>query len=504
MTWSDWLEPLPDAQTMRAIDAWAIEERGIAARELMDRAGEALAAITAERIPDGRIAVLCGRGNNGGDGLVAARVLRAAGRNVDVLLLSERDALSADAAEQLERLPGRAPESYSSGRLAGAAGAVDAILGTGFHGAPRARLAGAIGDLNASAVPVIAADVPSGVDASTGEVASVAVRAAVTVAFHAAKLGLWVHPGKALAGEVRVVDIGIPTPAPQLVASGLIGDGVLRGLPTRGASSTKFTSGNVVVVGGSTGLTGAPTMAALAAQRAGAGYVTVAGPASLELAFATRLLEPMFAALPDDAGHLGEAALDDVLSRCERAAAVVLGPGIGRAEPTRRLVRALAQQLPIALVLDADGLNALGADSAAILADRRAATVLTPHAGELGRLLGVASAQIDSARVVHARRAAVESQAVVVLKGDDTVVAFPDGRIAVSRGGAPGLATAGTGDVLAGVTGALLARGADPDQAVCAGVHGHLRAGRLAGEQHGAEHVIASDVIAALPQALRL
>ena len=503
MSGSDSLEPLPDAEEMRAIDAWAIEARAIPARALMDQAGKALAAAAAERIAAGRIAVVCGRGNNGGDGLVAARVLRAAGREVDVLLLSAPEDLSVDAAEQLARLPGPAPVGYSSARLASADGAIDAILGTGFRGIPRAPSAEAIEALNRLGVPVVAADVPSGIDASTGETVGVAVRAAVTVAFHAAKLGLWVHPGKALAGEVRVVDIGIPPGAPVPVAGGLLGDSVLSGLPKRTAASTKFTSGNVVVVGGSRGLTGAPTMAALAAQRAGAGYVTVAGPGSLELAFATRLLEPMFAALPEVDGHLAATALDAILERCERAAAVVVGPGIGRTDAARRLVRALAERLEVALVLDADGLNALGTDFAVPLRARRAPTVLTPHAGELGRLLGVPSADVDRGRLAHARRAAAESGAIVVLKGDDTLVALPGGRVAVSAGGAPGLATAGTGDVLAGVIGALLARGAEPEHGVCAAVHGHVRAGRRAGREHGDEHVIASDVIAALPQALR-
>ena len=503
MTWAEWLEPLPDAETMRAVDAWAIEERGIPALDLMDRAGEALARVAAEVIPGGRVAVVCGRGNNGGDGLVAARVLRAAGREVDVLLLADAAELSVDAAEQLRRLPGPPARPYETATLAGAAGAVDAILGTGFRGTPRARVAGAIGDVNRHELPVVAADVPSGVDASSGEVAGEAVRATVTVAFHAAKLGLRVHPGKELAGDVRVVDIGIPPDAPQTVAAGLLADGVLAGLPARTAASTKFSSGSVVVVGGSSGLTGAPTMTALAAQRAGAGYVTVAGPASLELAFATRLLEAMFARLPETDGHLGAAALDAILERCERAAAVVVGPGIGRAASTQALVRSLVERLEVPLVLDADGLNALGAGFAAALGGRRAATVLTPHAGELGRLLGVQSSEVDRARLTHVRRAARDAAAIVVLKGDDTLIALPDARVAVSRGGAPGLATAGTGDVLAGVIAALLARGADVEQAVCAGVHGHLRAGRLAGDEHGPDHVIASDVIAALSRALR-
>ncbi|CAA9515364.1 MAG: NAD(P)H-hydrate epimerase / ADP-dependent (S)-NAD(P)H-hydrate dehydratase [uncultured Solirubrobacteraceae bacterium] len=503
MSWAPWLEPLPDAGVMRAVDSWAIEQRGIPALVLMDRAGEALARVTAEVVPDGRLAVLCGKGNNGGDGLVAARVLRGAGREVDVLLVGSAGDLSADASAQLQRLPGPPPVAFDPELLRPAAGAIDAMLGTGFSGSVRGATALAIEALDARGIPVVAADVPSGVDASTGRVTGVGVRAAATVAFHAAKLGLWIHPGKALAGEVRVADIGIPTGSPHQAAGGLITDQALADLPSRTAASTKFTSGNVVVIGGSSGLTGAPAMAALAAQRAGAGYVTVAAAASLELAFAARLLEVMFAPLPEDDGHLGTRAVPVALERLKRAGAVVLGPGLGRAESTRAFARELAASIRAPLVVDADGLNALGTDYAEVLGERETTTILTPHAGELGRLLGVPSATIDGARLDHAREAARLAGAIVVLKGDDTLVALPDGRVAVSAGGAPGLATAGTGDVLAGVIAALLARGATPGLAACAGVHAHVRAGRRAGDERGPDHVIASDVIRALPAAMR-
>ena len=289
-----WLEPLPDAALMRATDAWAIETRGIPSLELMERAGEGLARVVAEHVPEGRIAVVCGKGNNAGDGYVAARLLRRDGRDVDVLALSPPDELSGDARAMLQRLPGDPPASYEGARLAPAAGIVDALLGTGSSGAPKEPLAGAIDDLNAAPGRVVAADVPSGVDAGTGEVAGAAVRAVATATFHRAKPGLWIVPGKEHAGAVAVIDIGIPPDAPGEADAGLIGAGVLDGMPRRGAASTKFSSGNVVVIGGSRGLTGAPCMSALAAIRAGAGYVTVAAPASLELAFAVRLLEAMF------------------------------------------------------------------------------------------------------------------------------------------------------------------------------------------------------------------
>jgi hydroxyethylthiazole kinase-like uncharacterized protein yjeF len=496
-----WLEPLLDAALMRATDEWAIKTKQIPSLELMERAGEGLAGVVAEHVPAGRIAVVCGKGNNGGDGLVAARLLRQAGRDVEVLCLWEAQWLSEDARTMLARLPGPAPVAYEPARLARAHGIVDALLGTGYSGAPKDPVAGAIEDIDAAKGRVVAADVPSGVDASTGEVPGAAVRAGATATFHRAKPGLWIAPGKAHAGVVSVVDIGIPRGAPGAADAGLITDGVLAGVPRRDAASTKFSSGNVVVVGGSRGLTGAPCMSALAAIRAGAGYVTVGAPASLELAFAARLLEAMLAGLPEDGGALSPEALQPALSAVGRADAVVLGPGLGRSNGAQELARELVQRIDVPLVVDADGLNAL-AGRLDELRHRRWPTVLTPHPGELARLLEVDSAEVQRARLRHARDAAGRSKALVVLKGDDTIVAAPSGRVAISRGGAPALATAGTGDVLAGVMGAMLAKGLPAAHAACAAVHLHVRAGRIAAAPHGPDGVIASDVIAALPAAL--
>ena len=497
-----WLEPLPDAAQMRATDDWAIRERGIASLELMERAGEGLARVVCDHGPAGRIAVVCGKGNNGGDGLVAARLLRASGRDVQVLLAWPAQAVEGDAGEMLRRLPGPPPEPFEPSRLAGAQVIVDALLGTGFEGAPREPALAAIAAINGAGAPVVAADVPSGIDASTGAVEGEAVRAAATATFHRAKPGLWIAPGKAHAGEVHVIDIGIPGGAPAEPRAGLIGDGVLGALPRRGSDSTKFSSGSVFVLGGSSGLTGAPAMAALAAMRAGAGYVTVGAPASLEPSFALRLLEAMTIGLPETGDALSGEALGPALEAIARAGAVVLGPGLGRQPGARDFALEMIAAVDVPLVIDADGLNALSGSFPADLPRRRRPTVMTPHAGELGRLLGVESREVARARLEHARAAAASARAFVVLKGDDTLVVSPDGTAAVSRGGAPALATAGTGDVLSGVIGALLARGLAPAHAACAGVHVHLRAGQIAATPHGPDGVIASDVIGALPAAL--
>ncbi len=499
----DWLDPLPDASEQRALDEWAIGERGIPGIELMERAGTGLAELTGELAPVGRIAVVCGKGNNGGDGLVAARVLRERGRGVDVLLLGDPGELRGDAAANLERLPGDSPVPFSAEGLLGAAAIIDAILGTGVSGEPREPAAGAIGTINlvgACGAVVVACDVPSGVDASTGETAGAAVCARATATFSASKPGMWIAPGKAHSGEVRVIDIGIPAGGPADPAIGLISGRVVDRIPLRGRESTKFAAGSVLVCGGSRGLTGAPCLASESAMRAGAGYVTALHPESLNLIFEARLLEVMTMPLPDDGGALAPAGVSHVVERAERADAFVLGPGLGRAPGALEFARTAAREVKLPMVLDADGLNA-HAGALGSLASREAPTVMTPHAGELARLLDTDSASVGARRLESARRASSEARAIVVLKGDDTLVAAPDGQVAVSRGGASTLATAGTGDVLSGVIGAFLAKRMDPFEAACAGVLVHARAGQLTAREIGPEGVIASDVIAALPRA---
>ena len=497
-----WTTPLLDAEQQRAVDAWAIEsgEPGI---RLMERAGAGLFDALVRRVARGRVAVVCGKGNNGGDGLVAARLLRELGRTVDVLMLAPGDDLRGDARTNFERLPGDAPEPFTPEALDGVDAIIDAVLGTGFSGEPREPARSAIEAINQArrrGATVIACDVPSGVDASTGEVIGPAVSADVSVTFHAAKPGLWIAPGKDHAGEVEVVPIGIAADAPVVPRLGLIDAAVLDQVPRRGRESTKFAAGAVLVCGGSLGLTGAPCLASESAQRAGAGYVTALIPASLNLVFEQRLLEAMSVPLPDEDGALQPGGLDEILTRCERAGALTLGPGIGRAGPTQELVRAVAGRAPIPLLLDADGLFAYSGQLPE-LASRDAATVLTPHAGELARLLERESSEIEAHRLRAVREAASAAQAIVVLKGDDTIVCAPDGRAAISRGGAAALATAGTGDVLSGVIGAYLSKGMQPFTAACAGVFVHARAGQLAAAEIGDEGVIASDVIGLLPRA---
>ena len=497
----DWLDPLFEAEEMRAADAYAIERAGVPSLDLMERAGTGLARLTAAAARPGPVRVVVGKGNNGGDGLVVARLLREEGREVDVLALADPGELRGDAAANLDRLPGEPPLPFSPEALEGSGCVVDAMLGTGFSGVPREPVAGAITAINRGAAPVVACDVPSGVDASTGEIEGEAVRASVTATFHGSKIGLHVAPGAFHAGRVEVVEIGIPREAPSAAAAGLITERVLELFPRRRREGNKFASGTVLVAGGAAGLTGAPAMAALSAQRAGAGYVQVAVPKPAEPALDLHLLEAMTRGFPDEDGGHAPAGVEPLLEMAERAGAVVLGPGLGRSGGAIEFARGAAHSLDVPLLVDADGLNA-HAGRLESFASRSAPTVLTPHEGELGRLLGRESGEVSAHRLASAREAASLSGAIVLLKGDDTLIVRPDGFAAVSPGGTPALATAGTGDVLSGLIGALLAKGMDPFEAASLGTLAHARAGRAAAGRFGADHVVAGDVIDALPTGL--
>jgi NAD(P)H-hydrate epimerase len=499
---SAWLSPLYDAEGMRAVDRWAIEERGVPALDLMEAAGAAVAEAVAALAPGGPVRVVCGKGNNAGDGLVAARRLAETGHQVEALLLWPPDELSGDAAANLERFPAQRVDGDLGARLAGSGAVVDAVFGTGFAGAPREPAQAAIEAINRCGAPVVACDIASGVDASSGEVAGAAVEASLTVAFHAAKVGHRVAPGKWHAGELRTAPIGIPEGAPAEPAAGVIEPPVLRLAPRRGARSTKFSSGKVAIAGGSRGLTGAVRMCSQAAIRAGAGYATVAVPADLAVAFEQAQPEVMSVGCPGGDGCLAPASAKAVRRAFDGTAAGVLGPGLGRDPGSVQLAREIAGEIEAPLVLDADGLNALAGQLASV-ARRAAPTVLTPHAGELGRLLERSSEEISARRLASALEAAAAAGAIVVLKGDDTIVT--DGRrVAVNALSAPALATAGTGDVLSGMIAAMLARGLEPFTAACAGVIAHARAGRDAAARIGAaESVIAGDVIDSIPAGLR-
>jgi NAD(P)H-hydrate epimerase len=448
-------EPLYSAAEMRAA-----EERypnyPDTVPELMERAGAAVAREAMLAFPAARsFACVCGGGSNGGDGRVAARVLREAGHVAD-----------------------------ETNDLDGYDVVVDALFGTGFHGEPRPDAAELIGRMNDAAAPVVSVDIPSGVDASTGEIAGVAVEADLTVTFHAPKVGLAVAPGRFHAGRVVVADIGLEHTS-TAVRRAL--PALLATIPRRGERDTKYSSGSVLVVGGQPGMTGAACLTALAALRADSGYVTLAIPEESLAAAEVIALEPVKLAWSDDD------AVETIAAAAERATALAIGPGLGRSPERRALVRALLARVQLPAVVDADALFELEPVA------RTAPTVITPHAGELGRLLDRDSAWVGAHRLEAAREASDRYAAIVLLKGADTIVAARDGAAIVCDRGPPSLATAGTGDVLTGIIGAFLSKGIEPMTAAAAAAVAHALAATAAPHRAG---LVASDLLAGLPHAL--
>jgi len=456
-------DPLYTAAETRAAEA------GHDVDVLMERAGAAAAQVGLQVFADAeRWTFVCGGGANGGDGRIAARHVEAAGKQVTIV---DTKAGESDLGD---------PHVI-----------VDALFGTGFAGEPRPEAAALIERINGSGANVLAIDLPSGVDASTGEVATVAVTAVETVTFHGRKVGLIVSPGRLHAGTIHVADIGL-TQAPTDVRSAT--PALLRSVPRRHEGDNKYTAGHVLVVGGSRGLTGAPSLSALAAMRADAGYVTVAAPESAMAVLEERLVEAVKRPLPDEGGVVAAGTAGIVRQLAAKASAVALGPGLGRGRGPQELVRELATTLELPMVIDADALFEL--EPASWPAPR----VLTPHEGELARLLGRESREIAAHRIASVREAAERFACVVVLKGADTLVAAPGANLLVSALGLPSLATAGTGDVLTGVIAAFLAKGMDAQLAAVAGAAAQQRASVEAEQRTG---LIASDVIEALPRALR-
>jgi NAD(P)H-hydrate epimerase len=434
------LEPLYSADEMR------LAEAGHDVESMMQRAGAAVADALMRRFPDARrVALHAGGGANGGDGRIAAEILRAQGREV----VAAR------------------PEIV-----------IDALLGTGLADAPRDEAASVIEGINGAGVPVLAVDIPSGVNASTGEVAGAAVQADVTVTMHGPKVGLLIAPGRFHAGEVEVADIGLE---PAETAHWLVTPEILAEVPRRSARDNKYTAGHVLVVGGSRGMTGAPALAARAALRADVGYVTIAAPAESLPVLETLVLEAV------------KRPLEDVFEAATRAKALAVGPGLGRGPEAKALVRRLLVELEVPAVVDADALFELEPG------DWPAPRVLTPHEGELARLLGRESKEIAAHRLASVQEAAERYDAVVVLKGDDSLVAAPGRGVLVCALGLPSLSTAGTGDVLTGVTTAFLAKGMEPQTAAAAACAAQQLASREAPQRYG---LVASDVVEALPRAL--
>lgn len=501
---------------MRTLDRRAIDEVGVPGVVLMENAGRAVFQYLVDRfgpMRGRRFHVLCGTGNNGGDGFVVARYLCLAGAQAHVTVVGDREKIRGDARVHFDLMTriGIEPEPL------GAAGCikVDALLGTGIEGAPREEYAEAIRWINSDSQPTISVDIPSGVSSDTGRTPGEAVRATATVTFGYPKLGMFLAPGADLVGELMVSDIGFPWHVLNLRSPyNWLRPEEMKPLPARPRTAHKGMFGHVLVVGGSVGMSGAATMTARAALRTGGGLVTVATPASAQPLVAAKLDEAMTLPLPEKNGALCEASFDPVREMAERCDVVCLGPGATREPEAQRVIARLLHELDRPVVLDADGLNALAAFPDSVRG-RTAPTVLTPHPGECARLLGLDTEAVQADRIGAVREAAARYRSVVVLKGARSLIA--DGRcppnqkamdpaqisICINTTGNPGMATGGSGDSLTGIIGALIGQQLDAGDAAGLGVYLHGRAGDLAAEAQGETALIAGDIIEMLPQAIQ-
>ena len=481
------------------------QKLGIPGGFLMERAGVGMARVALEAFAPRRALVVAGGGNNGGDGFVVARELHRAG--VEVSVLATKDEYEGDPGTNFEILRNLGVRFVRTDELEAELGRadliVDALLGTGFSGEVREREAHIIEVMNDSPAPVLAVDMPSGVDGAMGEVHGAAVRADVTVCAHAAKVGCVISPGREHAGEVIAVDIGIPPEAdvePSLVWTDA--DSLRGRIPRSADPAHKYSAGALIVVAGSRRTTGAPQMVVRGAERTGCGIVFLATSESSAPTVDRELTEALVHGVPEDGGgYVTSTALDQILQLSEKTSALVVGPGMGTGDEACRLVGGILREVESPVLLDADAVTNLAGTDA--LAKRSAPTVITPHAGELGRLLDAGAKEVSARRLRSVRSAAQEHGCCVLLKGSDTLVAEGE-RVAVNSTGNVALATAGTGDVLSGVIGALLSRGMDAYEAARAGAWVHGRAAELWLEETGwpAETMIATDLLGYLPTAL--
>lgn len=505
------------AKEMQTIDRRAIAEYGIPGIVLMENAGLAVVQQVKKMFPDlkgKRINIFAGPGNNGGDGFVVARHLHQLGARVRVYLTCAPEKITQDAAVNLgivhklgisvyqveEQFLSKLPIALRMSDLI-----IDAILGTGARGPLAGIYPELVRVINDSGTPVVAVDIPTGVEADTGAVWGEAIRADVTVTFALPKRGLLLYPGASFAGRWHVADIGIPLELtnPDQGMLTLIDEAFVRSLlPKRRPNQHKGDFGRVLIVGGSRNLGGAACLASYAAVRAGAGLVTLGGPASLQGIFATKLTEAMTMPLAEEDGALaGEAALE-ILDFCGRANVLAIGPGLSTASTVGEVIAALAEGVQIPTVLDADALNLL-AENPKLLVQwaAQAPVVITPHPGEMGRLLGCSIEEITTDPLGHALKAAAAFRCVVVLKGTPTIIAVPEGRAWIMNRGTVAMATGGSGDVLTGCIAAYMGQGLGPLDAAICGTFLHAIAGERWADQHGPAGLRAQELADFLPRA---
>ncbi len=510
------MQPVITADEMKQCDRVAMRVYGIPGILLMEQAGAAVAEYVRGMLGsvEGKsILVVCGKGNNGGDGFVAARHLANWGAKVEVLIAATSGQLSGDAKRHfaiLEKLCRSIKDRLSihfiskkTGKLPGCDIIVDALLGTGVTGEAREPYGSLIRAMNAAGVSIVAVDIPSGVDATTGRGTN-AVRATATVTFGAIKTGLLCNEGRDLTGRIEVADIGIPPAAYESVGIKTFlvhASDVGRILPTRPSTAHKYSVGKVLVVAGSRGYTGAAALATMAALRAGAGAVMLLTPESVYPILARKLTEAIVHPLPaTEEGTLSLKGIEALKERILWADVTILGPGLSRNRETQQVIRDLVQSTRANILVDADGLNAVDMQ---LLRRAKGVFILTPHAGECARLIGSTSREVETNRVAVVRDCAHNSNSVIVLKGAPTATATSEGKVYLNTTGNPGMATVGSGDVLAGVIAALWAQGMPPYQAAMSGVFVHGRAGDLAAQQLGERSIVAQDLVDFLPMAMQ-
>ncbi|MBW3622676.1 MAG: NAD(P)H-hydrate dehydratase [Armatimonadetes bacterium] len=504
---------LATAQQMREMDRRAPAEFGVSGLELMERAGLAAYRVAREMLGSGReVLILCGKGNNGGDGFVIARLLQRAGYRPQAWLAGSADALDGDAKVNHDRavrsgVPVR-EVTDSPPPLPRADLIVDALLGTGLASDVREPHRALIEAANDSGVPILAVDVPSGLNSDTGQPCGTSIQASKTVTFVMPKVGLALYPGLRLTGEVIVADIGMPEPLrddPALTMEWTTA-AMMRGLlPPPGGSTHKGDRGKVLVIAGAEGFTGAACLSAETAFRAGSGLVYLACPRSLNDIYEVKLTEVITLPVPEpqDRRCFGVESVEAVAEEVEKVDAVIFGPGLSRNDRTAAFFRGVLPKIrerEKPTIIDADGLNLLADHPDTPLPEH---CVLTPHPGEMGRLLGCGIKEVQADRIQTARRAVQQYGCVVLLKGPGTVIAAPNGRISLNPTGTPGLGTAGTGDVLSGTIGSLLGRGLSAYDAARASAYLQGLAGEIGAETWGEEGMMAGDVLRSLPFALQ-
>lgn len=503
---------------MKTIDRTAIDEFGIPGIVLMENAAlgviREIAKILGD-IPGKTAVILAGKGNNGGDAFAVARHLYNMGAIVSVHVLAKLTDIKDDAKTNLDillkmgievkeviedRQIDEIKESLKFGNIV-----VDGLLGTGLKGGVRGVMAGVIDAVNSSCVPVVAVDIPSGVNGETGEVTTTCIKAKTTVTFGFPKIGHLVHPGCEYVGNLVTVDIGIPRQAVKetevkkhLIDSSLVSEL----MPKREPNSNKGTYGKVLVVAGSRGMTGAACLTAEAALRAGAGLVYMAAPVSLLPIYAGAIVEALTIPLEDEnKGYITKESIHNILVQLENVDVAAVGPGLSAGDDAKEVVYNIIKGSKVPIVLDADGINLLAKDLS-ILKELKAQLVITPHPGEMARLLGVTVKEVQQDRLNIARSFSKEWGVITVLKGSRTVIASPEGEIYINATGNAGMATGGSGDVLTGIIASLIGQGLKPLDAAIAGVYLHGVSGDNIAKRIGQHGLIAGDLVEEIPKAI--